>query len=376
VRARAVLLAFTAALIGLGAIWFWKNFERVPERVWVGFQGEARRNPWLAAERLLARMGLSVRHVTDVAELAELPPRGTLILPEPRDAILPAERARLLQWIEHGGHLIVEDEHVRRPDPVLEALGVRRAAVAEPGAPSPIEVRLPHAPRQMRVEMHSMQTLDAPHASVRVSGKLATHLLHFPLGAGSVTVLNDLEFMRNTSIGAHDHAEFFWQITRFQPAAGAVFFFADPRRPSLWRWLAENAWAVLASGAVTLILWLWHAVPRFGPLAPDPEPTRRRLFDHLQASGRFQWSAGGGVALEEAAREAALRRVARAQADFESFTPVERAKRLASFDISNEDARRAIERAQSRTPHEFINAMRVFQRIHERLIRHSAQEKE
>ena len=345
------MLALAAALIASGAVWFWTNFERVPERVWVGFQGEARRNPWLAAERLLARMGLTVRHVIDVAELAELPVNGTLILPEPRDAILPAERARLLAWIERGGHLIVEDENVRRPDPVLEALGVRRAAVAEPGAPSLIEVHLAHAPRPMRVEMHSIQTLDAPDASVRVSGKLATHLLHFSRGAGRVTVLNDLEFMRNTSIGSQDHAEFLWQLIRFQPDGGAVFFFANPGRPSLWHWLADNAWAVLASGALAVALWLWHVVPRFGPLAPDPDSARRRLLDHLRASGRFQWSAGSGVALEEAAREAALRRVARAQPDFDGLTPVERAKRLAaSFDVTNAEAQRTIERAHTRTP--------------------------
>ena len=38
------------AILG-GAVWFFNNFERVPDKEWTGYQGEARRNAFLAAER-------------------------------------------------------------------------------------------------------------------------------------------------------------------------------------------------------------------------------------------------------------------------------------------------------------------------------------
>jgi hypothetical protein len=127
---------------------------------------------------------------------------------------------------------------------------------------------------------------------------------------------------------------------------------------------------VLAARALLLVVWLWRIAPRFGPMAPDPAPARRRLLDHLRASGRFQWSAGGAAALAESAREAALRRLARAQTDFAALAPAEQRARIAAqFDLPVDEAGRVLRRAQNNQPAEFVAAMRVFQRIHERLSR-------
>jgi hypothetical protein len=364
----ALTTAILAVLVLGGAWWFFTNFERVPTREWVGYQGEARRNSFLAAERLLARMGMRVRHVKTPGELRELPANGTLILPDRRDSIAPDERRRLLAWVDGGGHLIVEDEDHRRPDPLLEALAVKRAPTPRPERETALEVRLPHAPAPMKVRMHALQTLEAPQAEVTIRGKAATHLVHFARGRGQVTALNDLAFMRNGAIGANDHAEFLWQLVRFRPATAAVFVFDNPQKLSLAGWLADNAWPALAAAAAVLALWLWHIAPRFGPLAPDPEPARRRLLDHLRASGRFQWSTGGAATLTESAREAALRRVARAQADFTGLGARERETRLnQSFGLTPAEAQRVLRPAPSLAIHEFVTGMRVFQRIHERL---------
>ena len=380
----AILLA---ALATLGLVWFLNNFDYVSERGYVGPQGEARRNRFLAAERLLARMGTKVRHVKTIPELRELPPNGTLILPDRREALTPDTRARVLKWVEDGGHLIVEDESASIPDPVLDALEVTRTEVKPaatrgppgaketPGTKGPaqrplVQANLPHAPNPMRVDMHSMQTLDAPFATVKVESRNATHLVHFPRGRGQVTVLNDLDFLRNRAIGRNDHAEFLWQIVRFQPDTAAVFVFDHPQKLSLWRWLTANAWAVLAGGALLLAAWLWRIGSRFGPVAPDPEPGRRRLLDHLRASGRFQWARGGATVLVEAAREAALRRVARVHPDFAALGPPEQEARLvALFGIRGDEARLVVAPPHPRTGAELVAAIGVYQRIQERLAR-------
>ncbi|HSD52521.1 MAG TPA: DUF4350 domain-containing protein [Burkholderiales bacterium] len=360
------------AVAALGVVWFFDTYERVTEKEWVGYSGEARRNQYLAAERLLARMGVPARHVRTIPELKELPVNGALILPDRREALTPDARERLLEWVEGGGHLIVEDENHRVPDPLLDAFGVQRRPVKAPPKLPPVEAKLPHAPAPMKVDMHSIQTIEVPTAAVRVVGKHATHLLHFERGRGQVTVLNDLEFMRNRSIGRHDHAEFLWQIVRFQPDTPALFVFDNPQKLSLLAWLRDNAWAVLAAAVLLLVIWVWRVASRFGPVAPDPEPARRRLLDHLRASGRFQWSRGGGGTLVEAAREAALRRVARANPDFAGLTRAEREARLVElFGIRAEDAHLVLAPAHPRTPTEFMHAVGVYQRIQERLARRS-----
>jgi hypothetical protein len=359
-----------AGLAAAGAIWFFANYERVPDRQWVGFSGEARRNPYLAAERLAARMGVAARHVKTIPELKELPVNGTLVLPDRRDALTPDARLALLTWVENGGHLIVEDEEARRPDPILDAFGVKRSPVTRPprAKPAPVEATLPHASRPLKVEMHSRQTIEAPQATVRVASADATHLLHFERGRGRVTVLNDLEFLRNRAIGRLDHAEFLWQIVRFQPDTPALFVFDNPQKLSLVRWLADHAWPLVAGAALLLAVWLWRSASRFGPVAPDPEPARRRLLDHLRASGRFQWARGGGGALLEAAREAALRRVVRAYPDFAALgRGAQRDRLVALFGIRPEDAQKVLAAANPRTPAELMTAVGVYQHIQERL---------
>ena len=80
-------------------------------------------------------------------------------------------------------------------------------------------------------------------------------------------------------------------------------------------------------------------MPRFGPVAPDAPPGRRRLLDHLRASGRYYWTQGLRSRLVVAARDAALRRIARAQPDFAAAPQAERVARLASLaGISREEA--------------------------------------
>ncbi len=324
--------------IAAGTAWFLRNFEQVTETVHTGYRGEALRNPWLAAERLLVRMDAKASTLRALPELRSLPATATLLLPARRHTLTQSLRNSILQWVGSGGHLIVEAEPAGQPDPLLEAMGVKRIAVKRPKdtggrceADEPFEIVLPGRETGSLVRLSRTLRLEAPGADFSFDGGWGNALLQLRRGEGQVTVLNELDFASNPLIGTEQHARFLWELVAPPPGEVIVYFFNRPGKLSLAEWLMENAWVPLAGSAALLLLWLCYVAPRFGPIAPDPTRSRRRLLDHLRASGRFLWSSGGAQRMLDAARDSCLRRISRAHPDFLALSEPERPRRLAEI---------------------------------------------
>jgi len=370
---QALIALLIVVLVGAGGAWLYANFEVVTEKQKSGYSSRALRDPWLAAQRLVQRMGALATSVRALPNLRTLPPSAVLVLPAQRHTISQPLRAAVLAWVEKGGHLIIEAEHDRQPDPFLEALGVERKRIGNPDDEDErreeiVEVLLPGSTVTSRVEMDKGLSIESPAAEFRFDGDAATHVLLARQGAGRVIVLNDLSFATNRWIGAHDHAQFLWELVSLAPGRPAVHFFNNPGQLSFWEWLRENAWAPLAGGAAAILLWLWRTAPRLGPVAPDPERARRRLLDHLRASGRFLWSHGGAQRMLEAARDSCLRRVGRAHPDFLATAEADRPRRLAELLGWTEDrARRVLEPSAPASMMEFLQTVSHFQAVHEQL---------
>ncbi|HEU4352855.1 MAG TPA: DUF4350 domain-containing protein [Burkholderiales bacterium] len=361
-KARLVVALGMAALAGLTLAWWRANFELVPVKEWVGASGEARVRQFLAAERFAERMGWKATEARSLPALDALPARSVLILPSRRQALTEERLTDLVRWAERGGHLIAEAELLGVQDPLLDLLGVGRQ-----NAPTvkPLVVELPGTDRRLTVAMLSGMKLVASGADVRL--RAGEQLVSFARGGGMVSVAATLEFARNRSIGDHDHAEMLWRLLELTPGRELVVYWS-PMRLSLWGFLTENAAPALAAAALLLALWLWSIGPRFGPVAPDAPPGRRRLLDHLRASGRYYWNQGLRSRLVAAARDAALRRIARAQPDFAAAPEAERITRLASVaGISREDAMRFISAAGAMRGADFIRLAHHAQRVHSAL---------
>jgi len=323
---RATRLALAA--VGLLALaWFFSRFEYATVNERTGLRGEARLRPFLAAERFSERMGLAARELRSLPELDRLAAGTVLILPSRRRAVDARRTGQLAAWVQKGGHLIVEAGFTGADDPVFARFGLR----FEPGGPARQPVRQEVTGRKEKVAMMTLRpghvVAERGEPLFRVGAPGAERVLSVAAGAGMVTAAADLDFARNRYIGMHDHAELLWRILNLTPA-WELAVFHHPQRLSLWGFLARHAPESLAAAALLLALWLWRIVPRYGTLLPDPPPVRRRLLDHLRASGRYLWGRGLGARLAAAAREAALRRVTRAYPDFAAAAPAERAARL------------------------------------------------
>jgi hypothetical protein len=362
VKGRILALVGVVALAGLAVAWWRAHFERVPVNEWVGASGEARVRQFLAAERFAERMGREATEARSLAALDALPARGALILPAHRQPLSAERLSELVRWAERGGHLIAEAEPIGVPDRLLDMLAVRREAAP---APKTLSVELPATGRRLTVAMPSNMKLVLPGAEVRL--RASEQLVSFARGRGVVTVAATLGFARNHAIGEHDHAELLWHLLKLTPGGELVVYWS-PMRLSLWDFLRANAAPVLVAAALLLVLWLWSIVPRFGPVARDAPPGRRRLLDHLRASGRYYWTQGLRSRLVVAARDAALRRIARAQPDFAAASQAERISRLASLArISREEAARFLSAAGAMRGADFIRIAQHAQRIHSAL---------
>jgi Domain of unknown function (DUF4350) len=374
---RTIALILITGLVVLGVAWFLATHDRVTREDWVGPSGEARLRPFLAAQRFAERRGLKVSEVRSLPALDALPAGGVLLVPNRRQELGAARLADLLRWVENGGHLIVEAEFLGVPDPLLDQLGVKRSA-AEP-LKRPLTLDVPGA-RQLQVFFGDAMRLDAAQGEARL--RIGTNLASFARGLGMVSVASSLRFARNPgfedhfaklrkqpapSIGALDHAELFARLLALTPGQELVVYFR-PTRLSLWGFLKEHAASALAAGGLLLVLWLWSIIPRFGPVAPDAPPGRRRLLDHLRASGRYYWVKGLRSQLVVAARDAALRRMVRAQPDFAGAPLAERATRLSSLaGISKEEAARFIGAGGQMRGADFIKLTQHAQRVHSAL---------
>jgi hypothetical protein len=348
------------ALIALGALWFFSSYERVPARAWVGPSGEALRNPYLAAGRLAARMGLAARELRSLPELDSLHPGSVLLAPARRQALDPRRLGHIVAWVQGGGHLIVEPELIALSDPLLELLGVQRQPASAQAKPVPVTLA---DGRELIVSLPGAMTLQARDGD-------AARFVSFPLGKGRVSAVSSLHFARNGLIGTHDNAEFFWHLLRLAPAT-ELQVYLRPERLSLWGFLAQHAAPVLAAAAALLALWLWRIVPRFGPVRPEAPPARRRLLDHLRATGRYYWEQGLSARLVDAARDAALRRIGGVQPDFAAASAAERAARISALArIAPGEAQRFIAPAGGGVRGaELIRVMHTAQRIHSALER-------
>jgi hypothetical protein len=348
-----------SALVATGVIWFLSAYERVPARQWVGPSGEARRNLYLAAERFAVRMGLATRELRFLPELDTLEPDSVLILPSRRQALDRRRMRDIVAWVEDGGHLIAEAELLGVADPLFELLGVQRTAAPPPA--KPVVIELPGG-RRLTVSIFSGMTLQA-------EGSEAARYLSFAHGEGMVSALAGLQFARNPVIGSEDNAAFLWHLLSLREAA-ELQVYLRPERLSLWAFLRQHATPVLVGAAALLALWIWRIAPRFGPVRPDAPPARRRLLDHLRASGRFYWAQGLRGRLVSAARDAALRALTRAQPDFALAGETERTARVAALArISMEEARRFLAAGDSLPGADFIRIMHAAQRIHSALER-------
>jgi hypothetical protein len=306
-----ILILMLAGGIGW---WFYNNFEQEPYSERTEMSHQARRNPLLAAERLLSRLGQEVESKSGRRYLVDPPLESGVLLVRDLGAPLPQNRVDgLLSWVEAGGHLIVtpgklQDDELERP--LLQNFGVNlvrqwdlqeldwiqemaeeanSASDQESDEVETASILLPgdqETHLSIEFDVNSWFEVDYPYTYWQAPAEEKPHLLIFSYGDGYVTFLSDNEFFDNQRLGDYDHAVLLAEL-----AAGydRVWLLYSSQMPGLlqliWRW---GPYLVVSLGLFVSLL-IWRMTSRSGPLIFSGQQQRRDLLEHLQASAEFNW---------------------------------------------------------------------------------------
>ncbi|RKZ39918.1 MAG: hypothetical protein DRQ41_10020 [Gammaproteobacteria bacterium] len=336
-----VSLFITGVIIYIG-YWLYTHFEIITEEVEVGFRGKARDNPLLAAERLLTRMGTSATTVQSLSD-SDLGLGDTLVLLQYDTSLDDEQTQELINWVDSGGHLIIAHNRSREAQKdtsqpnnfVFEEISVtqHQNGLDENEIAPPTEFIW--GQYRLQVAFNPNDYLENEHyPAEKISDDYGTHLLSYYYGAGILSVLSDLEFIENDKISEYDHAQFLWQLVNFDRVITRVWLLrtymgSHKSEPSLWILLWQNLWTMIISGILLLLFWLWAASRRFGPLLPVPPKTRRRLLEHIEASGHFLWRQHQTTLLRYSAVQALLKRLESVHPDWVRLSHTQLSQRLA-----------------------------------------------
>ena len=121
----ASLLVVLAGTLFAG--WFFSTHEKVEVEEWVGYRGDARVNPWYAAELLVRELGLESESKPELTPGEWLPPAtDTLIVQVTSSLGVGPDLYMLLSWAGEGGHLVLlgPDSVTDEGDDTLSQFGI------------------------------------------------------------------------------------------------------------------------------------------------------------------------------------------------------------------------------------------------------------
>lgn len=322
--------------------------EWVDDTIELGYRGEARINPFLAAQQFLQKFGHECERK---ASLKKLPNSyKSVLFVSAESGISEAQAQQLLQWVSDGGHVVYlisgaghyNDWGVMsalsflkyagsgdQVEPVLNALDVnveglkdlfasekklRRKLRGEKVEPSE-ETTTPEEKeeaeeaenpplkvdeiitRQGEIQMGSTTfKVDFPEfiklslkrplrvGEYQSGSQDSTPMLSLKKGLGRVTLIAHARPLRNRYLDEKDHAS--WLLSMVGRTPQNVYFVTTTQK-GFWDLLWERAWMPLIGLGLVTLIWLWMHLPRFGPLKRIELHETKHFVEHIGALGQF-----------------------------------------------------------------------------------------
>lgn len=296
---------------------YYSSTETRSERVWRGWQGEAAGKPFYVVEQVLAADNIML----EVRE-NHLPQRffsagyDALILSETSALDDPLWEKAMIDWISHGGHLLLPVDN-----PLAQKLGVRSTSVEKCNEPEASQLAWQ---RKGGAMLHPQTSVSQSVQSPRGHGIAAQgvrcgnqpFVVQFSFGKGEVTAFaHNLDLWRSTPLLAFpgtaveeslipvskgDNAAYLHDLLK---SRRKVVMISQTLLGDTPPWFLQPAiWPLLLALAGLLASLLWRFGRRFGPLLPAQEAGASNFSEHLLAAGQFWQATGQSRWLVEQAR--------------------------------------------------------------------------
>jgi hypothetical protein len=362
-------------------IWIASNTYWADVSVPMPLRGDAARNPFYAAERLVEALG--GRATSD--RTFSLPPEsGVVVLSNWNWNLSDRRRAALEQWVTSGGRLVADDsvsggiefarwsgiEYTERP----------RDPDSNGKDPEGTCFRLPEEQPDRRARPferdHWVCDVDSDYTLTTTRGvdwavgnaRAGRHALRVRVGRGSVTRINAQPF-RYRELFDGDHGWLLVTAAQLRPGDD-VRFLSEGEYPSLPALIWQTGSPVVLLALAALVLWLWRNGVRSGRLAPEDAPVRRSLADQIRGTGRFALHHDGGEPLHAATLRALDEAARRRITAWAVLEPRARVRALAAMAGVAPDALDvALHDSRARSPHDLRDTLALLETVRRALIR-------
>lgn len=372
-----IVIGVPVAALG---IWIASNTHWADVTVPMPLRGDAARNPFYAAERLVEALG---GRATSERTFSLPPASGVVVLSTWNWNLSERRRAALEKWVADGGRLVADDsvsggvefaswsgiEYTERErktdsDGKEEAPCFRASEERVAGRRArPVEREHWLCDVDLDYTLTTTRTVDWA-LSHEARGR---HALRVRVGRGSVTRINAQPF-RYRQLFNGDHGWLLVTAAQLRPG-DEVRFLSEGEYPSLLALIWQTGSPVVLVALAALGLWLWRSGVRVGRLAPEEPPVRRSLAEQIRGTGRFALYHDGGEPLHAATvralDEAARRRVTA----WAALDPRARVRALAAIAGVAPDALDvALHDSRARSPNDLRDTLALLETVRRALI--------
>lgn len=391
-RTRRIGLIVMTGLAALLVILFFRFFDLVEREETFGYKAVTKENDLLAARRFLKAMGIAAENIPTPTPALPLPDHDAVILiNSKRLAVNERTQEFLFDWVRHGGHLIFSlrsetiyddvgdilkrlNEIEAGEDTMLQALevesGILELSNEQRRELDQFGVVFPEAedflwvafdPR-LRIVNHSDR-----FRSLSGDGDGDT-VITGRYGNGHITIFSDRNVLHNRRIGDRDHAAFLWYLVNLHGLPSKVWLVAHDNMPGIIIWLWGHARELIISLLLLLLMGFLTLMRRFGPIIGVIPPIRRRLLEHIQASGWFLWRFGHADKLLFGMQHNLRYELSIRHPGLQVLSVDEMSGKLSDIiEMSQDDIRQALGKKTIQSREDFTRTIRLCERLRKQL---------